>query len=1232
MKRALAFAVVLSVLVAGLVASISTISARTLAIRPAGIGQAPAPASPTSAASTTSAISATPGVWEVVWRGSGELSDLQCASADFCVGVGDGGMVVRTITSGATWHFDSIAPDEDFNALSFGDAQNVVIVGNGGAIYRSVDGTATWQAATPLAATDLNAVSLLADGNAWAAGNGGAIWHSPDGGATWAAQTSGVVQNLKAIQFLNATTGFAAGHAGTVLHTSNGGVTWVPVASGFPSYATVNALFLASAQEGWIAGQVGLMRRTTDGGATWQPVDSGVDVDIFDLHFAGAFGVLGADRGLVATSAGGSVWTVQTDETAKRSAMAVFAVNPSQVWAGGFASRTPAENPSGTALESWWVSKSENGGPFELKAGDFFPQWQEVAYPAPNVAYVAGQLWSVLKTVDGGETWAWSRADSSAGYFASLACADAVHCWGGGRYASVFATSDGGQTWQRQVLPGAGKPVYDMFMWDTQRGLAGTNGFTDSTHIVYRTDNGGQTWVESKTVGRHPASGFSMPTDTSGWVALRNWSYWKTHDGGRNFTRILDTRLAPHIYVDAGVFDDNGDGEVDQGWLVGCVGPMEAVTEACHAPATGVIAHTPDGGVNWDFPDLPAGTKPLIPLKMFDSRHGWAGGDDGTLIYMGDDRNWIKVDSGLRAGNSAIQGLDFSDPQHGLAAGDSGYVIRFKAAGRTLDSYPQPGPITVDGQTGDWYIGGELTLDASNANAVLGPEPAPTPDDLSASIHSRWTMSSLHLLAEIKDDQVTDQDKMQLALDGRNDKLWNGFDDQFITVGADGSVHDDLHPGQQPNLTAKVSLSATGWTVELVIPAPTLGRADFAAGDAIGLNLAVIDADAPSHTLLFAGKRIDDNPALFGSIQLLDDTIAYQRGSHDYQGAADVHLERWDDQTGSTPRGGETPLKILYSKDQVYADALLRFELNGLPQGARVQEATLDLTTTGSRIDEPMAVSAFRLLKPWLESTATWMQPAAGQSWATTGARQAGVDYDAARLSTVTLQNPVGSHVQWDVTGAVQAWLADPGSNDGVLLLPESGSRYLYAASSEAEQVETRPRLTVRFELQPRPATPTPTPTPTPNDTATPTATPTPTATLTPTPTATPTPTSVPARVRGVIYEDANGNGERDPAEQALAGAELHLTGPGVDQSIITAADGLYSFANLSGGQYTLAETPPPGYGPSMPASPITLTLGSGADSTLDFRHVRLATATPTSTPTATATPREQLYLPLLRK
>ncbi len=1224
MKRILAALLLFGILAAGLVASLHTVTAQTPVQRLSGPDQAPDPAG--AAAATATAV---PGIWETVWRGTGVLSDLQCTSVDFCVGVGTGGMAARTATSGATWHFDILAPDKDLNALSFGDAQHALIVGSGGTIYRTTDGAATWQPVTPLNAADLNAVSMLADGSAWAAGSGGAIWHSADGGATWTAQTSGAGVDLNAIQFLDAATGFAAGDSGVVLRTSDGGATWAPVTSGFPVSANINTLFFTSPQAGWIAGQTGLMRRTTDGGATWQPVASGVSADILDIHFAGSFGVFGADNGLVATSTGGSVWNVQTGETAKRAAMAVFAVNPNQVWAAGFAQRPPAENPNGAALESWWVYKSEDGGPFELKAGDYFPQWQEVAYPTPNVAYVAGQQWAVLKTVDGGDTWTWLRADPSSGYFASLSCPDADHCWGGGRYASVYATSDGGKTWQRQVLPGAGKPVYDMFMWDNQRGLAGTNGFTDSTHIMYRTDDGGQTWVESKTVGRHPASGISMPTDTTGWVALRNWSYWKTSDGGRNFTRILDERLAPNIYVDTAVFDDNGDNKVDQGWLIGCIGPFGA-GESCHAPPTGVIRHTPDGGVNWDPVEVPEGTKPLISLKMLDSHHGWAGGDDGELVYMGEDRHWIKVDSGLPPGNSAIQGISFADPQHGLAAGDSGYVIRFKPAGRTLDSYPQPGPITVDGQAGDWYLGGDLTLDAGNANAVLGPEPAPTPGELSAVIHSRWTMSTLYLLAEIKDEHVSDQSRLQVAFDGRNDKLWNGFDDQLITIGADGSVVDDLHPGQPPNLTAQVGRSAAGWTVELAIPAATLGRADFAGADAVGFNFAVTGGDSPSHTLVFAGTRIDDNPALFGTIQLLGDTISYQR-SDAYRGVADTYLERWTDQSGTTPRGEETILQVLNSNDQVYSDALLRFELEGLPQGSQVTSATLDLTTYFASIyDEPLSITAYRLLKPWLEPSATWMQPAVGQSWGMAGARQPGVDYDPTKLSTANLRNPVnpGSHVQWDLTGAVQTWLAAPASNDGVLLLPENGARYLKSFSSEDEHVENRPKLTVRFALQPRPATPTPTPSPTPNDTPTPTATPSPTATSTPTPTATPTPTSVPAGVHGVVYEDANGNGERDPGEQALAGAQLHLTGPGVDQSLTTVGDGLYAFTNLGSGQYTLAETPPPGFGPSTPASPVRLALGGGADLALDFGHTRLATATATPT----LEPQGHLYLPLLRK
>ena len=297
--------------------------------------------------------------------------------------------------------------------------------------------------------------------------------------------------------------------------------------------------------------------------------------------------------------------------------------------------------------------------------------------------------------------------------------------------------------------------------------------------------------------------------------------------------------------------------------------------------------------------------------------------------------------------------------------------------------------------------------------------------------------------------------------------------------------------------------------------------------------------------------------------------------------------------------------------------------------------ATLDLTVNGSRITEPIPVAAHRLLRPWSEIAAVWRQPTSGQSWGKPGALQPGVDHEATALSalTVPINPPNASHLQWDVTAAVNAWLQNPQSNYGILLAPGGGNRYFQTHSSESGQEVSRPKLTVRFALNPRPATPTPSVTPTATATLTPTPTYTPTSSSTPT--STPTATNTPAvtSVRGLVYEDSNGNSTPDDGEAPLAGARMHLTGPGVDATRTTGADGRYTFADLAAGNYLLDVTPPDGFGPSRPQTPLSVVLSQGVDMVLNFGHSRLPTSTPTLIPTATATSTptpERLYLPLL--
>ena len=403
---------------------------------------------------------------------------------------------------------------------------------------------------------------------------------------------------------------------------------------------------------------------------------------------------------------------------------------------------------------------------------------------------------------------------------------------------------------------------------------------------MYWTDDGGKTWTASQLVGRGAGASISMINAIQGWTATRNWSFRVTTNGGRNWTRIIDDRISKGIYEGVQTLDDNQDGKIDHGWFVGCVGPLDAV-ENCPSPQTGVVAHTADGGGAWAYQTLPAKTPPLTEILMFDAATGWVAGASGALLYTEDGGNtWQRVAVNLPTGDNTITGLSFADPLHGLASGHSAQVYRFTGPGRSMGSYLQQGAITVDGQPGDWYEGGSLTLDATTANTIIGDPPYPGPTDLSARVFSRWTSDALYLLAEIMDTSVHPGDTLRLALDGLDDNTAGGADDHLLVISANGIVSDTLHPDRTDEFAVGVSTQPGGWLVELGIPAAAVGRTSFAASDGLGFNLALEDDDGTGvqHALILEGRRLDANPATFAAIRLIGDAIAYQNGANGYAG------------------------------------------------------------------------------------------------------------------------------------------------------------------------------------------------------------------------------------------------------------------------------------------------------------------------------------------------------------
>lgn len=241
---------------------------------------------------------------------------------------------------------------------------------------------------------------------------------------------------------------------------------------------------------------------------------------------------------------------------------------------------------------------------------------------------------------------------------------------------------------------------------------------------------------------------------------------------------------------------------------------------------------------------------------------------------------------------------------------------------------------------------------------------------------------------------------------------------------------------------------------------------------------AVADADVPSPAA----------PAL---------TVVLQQGLNGYTGAEDTYLSAWQP---DTPQWIKNPL-------QVRPDAfspLLRFDLSPIPGYAVITEALLELYVTG-RGGYPggtFTMNAYRVLRPWVHTEATWDEARQGVRWTMPGCNGHN-DREATPFESLAL----GDIDRWytlDVTTLAQGWLADPSSNHGVLLQGESIHAIEYwFASAQHWLLGNRPRLVVTYTFAG------PTPTPTGTATATPTKTATATSTRTPTPTATPLPRAV---------------------------------------------------------------------------------------------------------------------------
>ncbi|MBC7262225.1 MAG: DNRLRE domain-containing protein, partial [Chloroflexi bacterium] len=237
--------------------------------------------------------------------------------------------------------------------------------------------------------------------------------------------------------------------------------------------------------------------------------------------------------------------------------------------------------------------------------------------------------------------------------------------------------------------------------------------------------------------------------------------------------------------------------------------------------------------------------------------------------------------------------------------------------------------------------------------------------------------------------------------------------------------------------------------------------------------------------------------------------LRLQQGVDGYTGARDTYITSWASEGPEESHASSIRLLLGYDARR---KALLKFDLSPVPAGMEIKAAKLIVNLLESR-SSSISISAYEVLRPWVDSEATWQWASQAERWATPGAGGAG-DCSSSAVYTVGNVRQAGAYT-FNVKPLVERWLATPGSNQGLMLTgggPYSADTYPLA-SAEYSDMSKRPLLEIWY-MEPWPA---PTATPILTRTSTPTVTPTetvsgPTPTATASPVFSPTPTRTPTR------------------------------------------------------------------------------------------------------------------------
>ncbi len=291
-----------------------------------------------------------------------------------------------------------------------------------------------------------------------------------------------------------------------------------------------------------------------------------------------------------------------------------------------------------------------------------------------NIVWACGNSGVVLKTTDGGTTWANMTPTNAGSTNYTVVAFDAVTAWatgtvGGTADVSIWKTTDGGGSWVSQYNnpTGFGDALR---MFDANNGVyyGDPDPYPSGNWEILTTSNGGDTWNRVPQSNFPPADsvngeygaacGMDIVGDNvwfnsySGVAGTQPRVYKSTNKGlnwtvssfpqaggtsGSNFVTFADANNGIDVCLD-GTVASTTDGGAN--WTT--TNPGYAFRYAANVPglgttyvavgSSGISYYTRDNGANW-LP-LTTGTTQTLYSVTASQNYSWAAGNSGTILKL----------------------------------------------------------------------------------------------------------------------------------------------------------------------------------------------------------------------------------------------------------------------------------------------------------------------------------------------------------------------------------------------------------------------------------------------------------------------------------------------------------------------------------------------------------------------------------------------------------------------